>query len=511
MTSPIVAPSAQKEPAMPYVLALDQGTTSSRAIVFDGTGRPYAMAQQEFPQSYPRPGWVEHDPETLWRTQTAVAVAALAKAGIAARQVAAIGIANQRETTLLWDRKSGEAVAPAIVWQDRRTADRCAQLRATGREAAIRAHTGLVLDPYFSATKLAWLLDSQPGLRSRAESGELAFGTVDCWLAWKLTGGAVHVTDASNASRTLLFDLRQGDWSDALLAEFCIPRAVLPSVVDSSGVIGQVTAVPQLAGIPIAALVGDQQGALAGQACFSAGLAKNTYGTGCFLLMHTGNEPHVSSGGLLSTVACRRGGRLSYALEGSVFIGGAVVQWLRDGLGLIKNAGEVEALAASVQDAGGIVFVPAFAGLGAPHWDPYARGAILGLTRGTTAAHIARAALESIALQVVDLVTALEQDAGLPLAELRVDGGAAANNLLLQLQADLLGRPIVRPMVTETTALGAAYLAGLAVGVWCNEGELAALWGAERRFEPAMAIAEAAAIKRRWQEAVVRCGGWSTP
>ena len=494
---------------MSFILALDQGTTSSRSIVFDGAGVPVAVAQQEFPQLYPRPGWVEHDAETLWRSQRDVAVLALDRAGLSARDVAAIGIANQRETTLLWERKSGEAVAPAIVWQDRRTAQRCTQLRDAGREDAIRRRTGLPLDPYFSATKLEWLLDSQPGLRARAEAGELAFGTVDCWLAWKLSAGKLHVTDASNASRTQLFDLRVGDWHEELLAEFRIPRAVLPRVVDSSGVLGEVSAVPDLAGIPIAALVGDQQGALAGQACFTAGLAKNTYGTGCFLLMHTGDEPHVSSRGLLSTVACRRGRQSSFALEGGVFIGGAVVQWLRDGLGLVEHAAEVEALAGSVPDAGGVVFVPAFAGLGAPHWDPYARGTLFGLTRGTTAAHIARAALESIALQVADLVSALEGDAGLPLAELRVDGGASANNLLLQFQADLLGRPIVRPVVTETTALGAAYLAGLAVGVWQDEAEVAALWRAERRFEPVMAPSGADAIKARWQEAISRCRGWA--
>ncbi len=493
---------------MPYVLALDQGTTSSRAIVFDAQGRPCAVAQQEFPQGYPQPGWVEHDPETLWRTQAEVAVAALAQAGVAAREVAAVGIANQRETTLLWDRASGAAVAPAIVWQDRRTADRCAALRAAGREPAIRARTGLVLDPYFSATKLAWLLDNNPTLRARAAAGELAFGTVDTWLAWKLTGGAIHVTDASNAARTMLYDLHENAWSDALLAEFDIPRALLPQVVDSSGVIGRVTAIPELAGISIAALVGDQQGALAGQACFSAGLAKNTYGTGCFLLMHTGDAPHASSGGLLTTVAARRNGRLSYALEGGVFVGGAVVQWLRDELGLVKHAADIEALAASAPDAGGVVFVPAFAGLGAPHWDPYARGALFGLTRGTTAAHIARAALEAVALQVVDLAAALEHDAGAPLAELRVDGGAATNNLLLQLQADLLGRPVVRPAITETTALGAAYFAGIATGVWSGEAEVASLWRAERRFEPAMPAGEADAIKERWQEAVARSRNW---
>jgi glycerol kinase len=483
---------------MKHILALDQGTTSSRAIVFNQAGQPVAVAQQEFPQSYPQPGWVEHDPETLWQTQAAVAVEALQKAGITARNVAAIGIANQRETTLLWDRTTGQAVAPAIVWQDRRTAEACAILRAASREAAIRARSGLLLDPYFSATKLAWLLASQPGLRARAETGELAFGTVDSWLAWKLTGGAAHVTDASNASRTLLFDLQTGDWSDELLAEFAIPRAVLPRVVDSSGVLGTVSALPELAGLPIAALVGDQQGALAGQGCFSAGLAKNTYGTGCFLLMHTGDQALAPPPGLLSTVATRRNGQLTYALEGSVF----------DGLGLVGQSSEIEALAASVPDSGGVAFVPAFVGLGAPYWDPQARGAIFGLTRGTTGAHIARAALESIALQVADLVGALENESALPLAELRVDGGAAANNLLLQLQADLLGRPVVRPQVTETTALGAAYLAGLAVGVWRDDNELASLWQAERRFEPRMPAAEVAAIKARWQEAVSRCRSW---
>ncbi|MFA7282771.1 MAG: glycerol kinase GlpK [Sterolibacterium sp.] len=496
---------------MPYILALDQGTTSSRAIVFDGSGTPCAVAQQEIAQSYPQPGWVEHDPETLWQSQTSVAVTALMKAGIVARDVDAIGISNQRETTLLWDRLTGQAVAPAIVWQDRRTADRCDKLRAAGLEGAIRKRTGLFLDPYFSATKLAWLLDSHPEFRARAESGALAFGTVDSWLAWKLTGGTAHVTDASNASRTLLFDLNTGDWSDELLEAFGIPRAVLPKVVDSSGVIGRVTSVPELAGIPIAALVGDQQGALAGQACFTPGLAKNTYGTGCFLLMHSGDQFRVSDGGLLTTAALRRSGHLTFALEGSIFIGGAVVQWLRDGIGIISSAGEIEALAASVANSGGISFVPAFAGLGAPHWDPYARGAIFGLTRGTTAAHIARAALESIALQVSDLVMELEGVAGLELGELRVDGGAAANNLLLQLQADLLGCPIVRPIVTETTALGAAYLAGLAVGIWHDEMELATLWRAERRFEPIMPASEVAAIKSRWQEAVSRSRGWVIP
>lgn len=495
---------------MTYLLALDQGTTSSRAIVFNAAGQPVSLAQQEFPQHFPQPGRVEHDPEDLWRSQADVAVAALRQAGLQARDIAAIGIANQRETTLLWDRATGKAVAPAIVWQDRRTAGRCAELRAAGREPAIRARSGLLLDPYFSATKLAWLLDSQPGLRARAEAGELAFGTVDSWLAWQLTGGVAHVTDASNASRTLLFDLDRGDWSDELLGEFGIPRALLPRIVDSSGIFGEVRSLPELAGIPLAAMIGDQQGALAGQGCFSAGLAKNTYGTGCFLLMHAGDRRPNPAPGLLATVAERRGGKLRYAVEGGVFAGGAVVQWLRDGLGLLEHAADIEALAASVQDSAGVCFVPAFAGLGAPHWDATARGSLFGLTRGTTRAHLARAALEAIALQVVDLVRALEDGGGLQLAELRVDGGAAANNLLLQMQADLLGVPVVRPRITETTALGAACLAGLAVGLWPDENALAGLWQIDRRFEPSLPTADADALRQRWQEAVQRSRGWAT-
>ena len=494
---------------MTYILALDQGTTSSRAIVFDAAGQPVSVAQREYPQHFPQPGWVEHDPADLWQSQATVAVAALQQAGLQARDIAAIGIANQRETTLLWDRGSGKAVAPAIVWQDRRTAGRCAELRAAGREPAIRARSGLLLDPYFSATKLAWLLDSQPRLRARADAGELAFGTVDSWLAWHLTGGAAHVTDASNASRTLLFDLDRGDWSDELLAEFGIPRTLLPRIVDSSGIFGEVRSLPELAGIPLAAMIGDQQGALAGQGCFSAGLAKNTYGTGCFLLMHAGDRRPEPAPGLLATVAERRQRKLRYAVEGGVFAGGAVVQWLRDGLGLFDHAADIEALAASVPDSAGVCFVPAFAGLGAPHWDATARGSLFGLTRGTTRAHLARAALEAIALQVVDLVRAMEGGGGLHLAELRVDGGAAANNLLLQLQADLLGVPVVRPRITETTALGAAYLAGLAVGLWPDENALAGLWQIDRRFEPSLPTADADVLQQRWQETVQRSRGWA--
>ena len=494
-------------PAPRCILALDQGTTSSRAIVFARDGSILAVAQREFAQYFPQPGWVEHDAEEIWTSQAAVAVEALHKAGVTAAEVAAVGIANQRETAILWDRASGRPLAPAIVWQDRRTAEACRTLRAAGLEGLFRGRTGLVLDPYFSGTKLAWLLDHVPDARRRAAAGELGFGTVDSWLAWRLTGGAHHVTDASNASRTLLCNL-QGRWDPELLAHLAIPAEVLPTIVDSSQVIGSVTAIPQLAGIPLAALVGDQQGALAGQACFGPGLAKNTYGTGCFLLMHTGAAAAPSQHGLLTTIAARRQGRLTYALEGSVFIGGAAVQWLRDGLGIIRQSADIEPLAASVPDSGGVLFVPAFAGLGAPHWDPQARGTLLGLTRGTTAAHIARATLEAIAFQVADLVEAVEADAGLPLAELRVDGGAAGDDLLLQLQADFLQKPVVRPAVTETTALGAAYFAGLATGFWSGEAELASHWRVDRRFEPHLDATTAAARRARWQEAVRRAKGW---
>ena len=492
------------------ILALDQGTTSSRAIVFAHDGAILAVAQQEFAQFFPQPGWVEHDAEEIWTTQAAVAVAALRRAGVSAADIAAVGIANQRETTVLWDRRSGRPLAPAIVWQDRRTAEACRQLRDAGHEALFRERTGLVLDPYFSGTKLAWLLDHIPAARQRAEAGDLCFGTIDSWLAWRLTGGNHHVTDASNASRTLLCNL-QGKWDGDLLKLLAIPAAVLPTIVDSSQVIGPVTALPELAGVPLAALVGDQQGALAGQACFAPGLAKNTYGTGCFLLMHTGEVAAPSRHGLLTTIAARRQGRLTYALEGGVFIGGAAVQWLRDGLGIIRHSSEIEALAASVPDSGGVVFVPAFAGLGAPHWDATARGTLLGLTRGSTAAHIARATLEAIAFQVADLVDAVEADAGRPLSELRVDGGAAADDLLLQLQADFLQRPVVRPAVTETTALGAAYFAGLATGFWSGEGELASHWHIDRRFEPRLEAATAGIRRARWQEAVSRAKDWEHP
>ena len=491
---------------MPHILALDQGTTSSRAIVFDGEGRIRGLSQLEFRQIFPRPGWVEHDAEEIWTTQIAAASRALGDAGLEPADLAAIGITNQRETTVVWDRATGDPIHHAIVWQDRRTAVRCAELRAAGHEEWVQERTGLVLDPYFSGTKLAWILDRVDGARERAEAGELAFGTIDSWLAWKLTGGALHVTDPSNASRTLLFNLAAGDWDDDLLALFRVPRAVLPEVRSSSEVYGEAT-VDALAGVPIAGIAGDQQAALFGQACFDSGMAKNTYGTGCFALMHVGREPRRSRRKLLTTVAWGLDGGLDYALEGSVFVGGAVVQWLRDGLGLIEKASEVEALAASVEDTGDVYLVPAFVGLGAPHWDPWARGTLVGLTRGTTAAHLARAALESVAFQVADVLEAMAADSGVELAELRVDGGAARNDLLLQLQADLLGVPIVRPAVTETTALGAAYLAGLGVGVWGGRGEIST--AIEHRFEPGMSRDEAQAKRARWAQAVERARGWA--
>ncbi|MCP5267817.1 MAG: glycerol kinase GlpK [Zoogloeaceae bacterium] len=494
-----------------YVLALDQGTTSSRAILFDRAGKPCGVAQQEYAQHYPKPGWVEHDPEEIWQSQLAVARRVLREQGVEAGRVAAIGIANQRETTVLWDRVSGAAIAPAIVWQDRRTAALCEALDAAGHSALFSGRTGLLLDPYFSGTKLRWLLDYVPEARQRAERGDLAFGTIDSWLAWRLTKGQCHVTDASNASRTLLFDIHRRCWDEELLALLDIPAAVLPEVVDSSGIIGSVDSEWLGVEIPLAGIAGDQQAATFGQACHQPGMAKNTYGTGCFLMMNTGSEARASQHHLLNTVGWQRQGATTYLLEGSVFMGGAVVQWLRDGLGMLASAAEIEALAASVPDSGGTFLVPAHTGLGAPYWDPYARGALLGMTRGTTRAHIARAALEAIAFQSAEVLLAMEQDAGAPLDELRVDGGAAANNLLLQFQADLLGVPVVRPVVTETTALGAAFLAGLAVGFWQDEAELAALWQAERRFEPGLPAERCAELLAGWRRAVERSLHWAEP
>ena len=494
-----------------FVLALDQGTTSSRAILFDRSGNIRGLAQQEIPQHYPQPGWVEHDAGDIWESQLAVARAALRDSGIRADQLAAVGITNQRETTLLWDRATGQALHRAIVWQDRRTAGLCDDLRAAGHAALFAERTGLVLDAYFSGTKLKWLLDNIPGARARAERGELAFGTVDSWLAWHLSGGREHVTDPSNAARTLLFDIHRRCWDDELLARLDIPPSVLPRIVDSSGPITTLDTRWLGCAVPLAGIAGDQQAATFGQACLEHGMAKNTYGTGCFLLMNTGDRPMASRHRLLTTVGWQCHAKTTYLLEGSVFMGGATVQWLRDGLGLISNSAEVETLAASVPNNGGVYLVPAHAGLGAPHWDPQARGALFGLTRGSTKAHIARAALEAIAFQSADLLAAMEKDAGHPLSELRVDGGAARNDLLMQFQADLLGVPVVRPRVTETTALGAAYLAGLAVGFWQDETELAALWQAERRFEPAMPETRRTTLFSEWQRAVERALNGAKP
>ena len=493
---------------MNYILALDQGTTSSRAVVFDHDGTVRSLAQKEVRQIFPRPGWVEQDGWEIWSSQVGVAAEALVRADVSAAEIAAIGIANQRETTLVWDRLTGRPVHNAIVWQDRRTAAACDHLKGLGLEELFRAKTGLVIDPYFSGTKLAWLLDNVPDARARAEGGELLFGTVDSWLLWNLTGGKLHRTDAGNASRTLLYNIHTGTWDGELLDLLHVPAAMLPEVCASSQVYGETAPHLFAAPIPIAGIAGDQQAALFGQVCTRPGMVKNTYGTGCFMLMHTGHDPVVSRNRLLTTVAWRIGDETEYALEGSVFIAGAAVQWLRDGLGIIKSSAEVESLAASVPDSGGVFLVPAFAGLGAPHWDPYARGAIVGITRGTTAAHIARAALESIAFQVADLLCAMEDDSGIPLAELRVDGGATGNDLLMQFQADLLGVPVVRPRVGETTALGAACLAGLAVGFWRDREEIARHWHQERTFTPAMPREEARELCRRWQRAVERAKGW---
>jgi glycerol kinase len=494
---------------MRYVLALDQGTTSSRALLFDGAGQVCGLAQRETTQHYPQPGWVEQDPEEIWTSQLAVAREAIARAGAAAEDIAAIGITNQRETTIVWERASGRPVYPAIVWQDRRTAELCEALKQQGAEASFTAATGLLLDPYFSGSKVCWILDHVPGARARAQAGELAFGTVDTWLVWRLTGGRIHLTDASNASRTLLFNIHTGDWDDALLHLLRVPRAVLPAVVPSSGTLAQTEVAWFGRALPIAGIAGDQQAALFGQRCVVPGMVKNTYGTGCFMLMHTGEQPVVSRARLLTTVAWLQAGRYEFALEGSVFVAGAAVQWLRDGLGLIRSADEVEALAASVPDAEGVYLVPAFTGLGAPHWDPFARGVIVGLTRGTTAGHLARATLEAIAHQSADILTAMQADSGIELKQLRVDGGAARNNLLMQFQADLLGVPVVRPRVLESTALGAAALAGLGVGFWRGASDLDAQWNAERVFEPCMDADRRARLRAGWARALERAKGWA--
>ncbi len=496
---------------MNAIIALDQGTTSSRALMFDHAGRALGMEQREFAQSFPRPGWVEHDAIDIWQSQLAVTAQLFVQAKQSGISIKAIGITNQRETTVLWDRSSGQPLAPAIVWQDRRTADTCVALKAAGHAEAITAKTGLEIDAYFSGTKLKWLLDHIPLARERAGRGELAFGTVDSWLIWCLTAGKVHATDVSNASRTLMFNIHSLDWDDELLSLLDIPRSVLPKIVSSSAVVGETRCKGLPPGIPISGIAGDQQAALFGQACLAPGMAKNTYGTGCFMLMNTGAAPVVSRNRLLSTVAWRLGDDrpAQYALEGSVFMGGAIIQWLRDGLGIIRNSSEVEALATSVADSGGVFLVPAFAGLGAPHWDPAARGTLIGLTRGSGRAHIARAACEAIAFQSAELASAMQLDAGIKLTELRVDGGASVNNLLMQFQADLLGTPVVRPRVTETTALGAAYLAGLAIGFWQDESEIAEHWERDRHFMPALPRAVADAKMREWKRAVERSKAWA--
>ena len=491
---------------MTYLLALDQGTSSSRSIVFDAEGRIVALAQQELPQIYPRPGWVEHDAMEIWRGQLATAREALAKAGLKASDIAALGITNQRETTVIWNRKTGRPIHHAIVWQDRRGEPLCAQLREQGHAGLIQSRTGLLIDSYFSATKIKWLLDHVAGAREQAMRGELAFGTIDSWLMWQLTEGALHATDVTNASRTMLFDVHKNQWDAELLELLGIPPQLMPKVLPSSAHYGESR--PSLLGgaVAIGGVAGDQQSALFGQACFVEGMAKNTYGTGCFMLMHTGGKFQTSSNGLLTTSAAQVTSRTEFATEGSVFVGGAVVQWLRDGLHAIQGSGQVQALAESVPDAGGVMMVPAFTGLGAPYWKPDARGTITGLTRGTTVAHIARAALESIAYQSAALLHAMSRDAvaagAAPVSELRVDGGACVNDLLMQFQADLLGIPVVRPAVTETTALGAAYLAGLACGAYKSTAELSAMWKAERRFMPTLDSGRAAELMAAWEHAV---------
>ena len=492
-----------------YILALDQGTTSSRAILFDRRGRVCGSAQQEFPQHFPRPGWVEHDANDIWESQLACAREVLRASGVAASQVVGIGIANQRETTVLWDRASGQPVAPAIVWQDRRTADACERLRAQGNAPLIQEITGLELDAYFSATKLAWLLDNVAGARERALRGELAFGTIDSWLVFKLTGR--HVTDASNASRTMLFNIAQMRWDERLLALFDIPAAVLAQVVSSAEVVGQTDAAWFGQSIPVAGIAGDQQAATFGQACHRPGMVKNTYGTGCFMLMHAGMQPVASRHRLLTTVGWQIDSNTDYLIEGSVFMGGATVQWLRDGLGIIDQSSDVEALALSVPDNGGVFLVPAFAGLGAPYWDPYARGTLVGMTRGSGRGQIARAALEAIAYQSAQLLEAMQKDTAFPVTEVRADGGAARNDLLMQFQADLLGVPVVRPSVTETTALGAAWLAGLSLGFWASREEIAAQWQAERQFDPHMSADQRAGLLATWARAVECARGWAAP
>lgn len=494
-----------------YILAIDQGTTSSRAIIFNHSGNMEGLAQEEFTQLFPNPGWVEHDPIEIWNSQLKVIQDAVVAAGITADQLAAIGITNQRETAVIWDRKSGKPICNAIVWQDRRTAGFCDQLKADGYEELIRKKTGLVIDAYFSATKWKWMLEHVPGARDRANRGELALGTIDSWLIWNLTGGRIHVSDVTNASRTMIFNIHTLSWDPELLELFGIPENMLPEVKSSSEVYGHTAEGVLSAVLPIAGIAGDQQAATFGQMCLSSGSVKNTYGTGCFILCNTGDKPVESRNKLVTTIAWQLDGRTTYALEGSIFIGGAVVQWLRDGLGLIRHSEDVEKLAAEVDDNGGVYFVPAFTGLGAPHWDPYARGMIAGLTRGTTAGHIARAALESIAYQVYDVISAMEDDAGIRIQELKVDGGAAVNDLLMQFQADLIGIPVIRPETIETTALGAAYLAGLAVQYWSGLEEIEKQWAMDRTFTMTISTETQQELKKGWQKAISHANDWDRP
>ncbi len=490
-----------------FILALDQGTTSSRAMVVDKTGAVVSIAQHPFKQIYPQPGWVEHSPTEIWSSQSGVATEALAKADLTQQDIAAIGITNQRETTIVWDRETGEPVYNAIVWQDRRTAEFCDALRSGGEGATIQSKTGLIPDAYFSGSKINWILKNVDGARQKAAAGKLAFGTVDSWLIWKLTHGAKHVTDVTNASRTMLFNIHSMDWDDELLRLMEVPRSMLPEVVASSGECGATAGF--IAGVPIAGIAGDQQAALFGQMCTTAGMAKCTYGTGAFMLLHTGAQPMASNNRLLTTVAWKVGNNVEYALEGSMLMAGAVVQWLRDELHMIRSSAEIEELAASVESSNGVVLVPAFAGLGAPHWDQYARGALVGMTRGTSRAHIARATLEGIALQATDVLEAMQADSGLPLAQLRVDGGAAANNLLMQIQSDVLGIEVVRPKNAESTVLGAAYLAGLAVGYWPDKETIARQWQVDRIFKPAMDAKTRSSVRAQWKRALGRAGGWA--
>ncbi len=494
---------------MAYILSLDQGTTSSRAILFNHDGNITSVAQKEFRQIFPKPGWVEHDPGEIWSSQVSVAAEAVSKANITAANVAAIGITNQRETTIVWNRKTGKPIYNAIVWQDRRTADICSQLKDDGHTDTFRSKTGLVLDPYFSGTKIKWILDNVDGARKLAENGDLLFGTVDSWLVWKLTEGKVHITDVTNASRTLLFNIHKVEWDNELLEILDIPESMMPEVKSSSEVYGHSGPEMFARKIPISGIAGDQQAALFGQVCSKPGMAKNTYGTGCFMLMQTGDKPIESKNNLLTTIAWQIDGKTYYALEGSIFIGGAVVQWLRDGLGFIDRSDQIEQLAGRVKDTDGIYLVPAFSGLGAPHWDPFARGLIIGITRGTESAHIARAALDSIAYQSTDLLKAMVSDSGIDLKELRVDGGASVNNMLMQFQADLLGVPVVRPTITETTALGAAYLAGLAIDFWDNIETISEKWKADERFEPEMSTEKRSELLKGWHKAVERSKNWS--